>query len=105
MKIPRKIRVYIEIPISPINMEATVTHAMTMMNISLSGCFIKMDQALEVGMPLSFSLPLRNEKMLKLRGTIAREQDDPHGYGIRFEALTDELRSELALLIADSEDI
>src|SRR5919199_2620224 len=105
MKRPRKIRAYVEIPVSPINMGTVVLYAMTVMNVSLTGCFIKMDQALEVGMPLSFSLPLPEENMLELRGTIVREQGEPHGYGISFDAVDDEVRKELALLIADSEEL
>lgn len=104
MRTPRKVRGYVEIPVSPINMGSVILYAMTVVNISLTGCFIKMDQGLEVGTPLSFSLPLPEEKMLELRGTIVREQGDPHGYGISFDALTDEVRRELALLIADSEE-
>ena len=104
MTTPRKIRAYVEIPVSPIDTEQSIRYAMTVTNISLSGCFIKMDHALEVGMPLSFSLPLPEEKMLELRGTIAREQGEPHGYGINFDVVADEERRELALLIADSDE-
>lgn len=104
MTTPRKIRAYVKIPVSPIDMGTVVLYAMTIMNISLTGCFIKMDQALEVGTPLSFSLPLPEENMLELRGAIVREQDDPHGYGISFDALSDEAKRELALVIADSEE-
>jgi hypothetical protein len=98
----RKIRAYVEIPVSPANMEHSIRYAMTIRNISLSGCFIKMDQALEVGMPISFSIPLKDKRTLHLQGTISREQDDPHGYGISFDPVPDEERKELALLIADS---
>jgi hypothetical protein len=104
MKTPRKIRAYVEIPISPLEMGHAVLFAMTLTNISLSGCFIKMDQALEVGTHISFSLPLPDEKMLELRGTIAREEGEPHGYGMSFDALADEERRELALLIANSNE-
>jgi hypothetical protein len=105
MTIPRKIRAYIEIPISPIDLEHSIRYAMTVMNISLSGCFIKMEQALEVGTPISFSLPLPDDKRLELHGTIAREQSDPHGYGINFNQMSDEERKDLALLIADSNEL
>lgn len=104
MKRPRKIRAYVEIPVSPVDMGTVVLYAMTIMNISLTGCFIKMDHALELGTPLSFSLPLPEEKMLELRGTITRAQGDPHGYGISFDSIADEARSELALLIAEAEE-
>ncbi len=103
--IVRKIRAYVEIPLSPADMETPIRYAMTMTNISLSGCFIKMDQGLEIGMPLSFSLPLPGGGRLHLWGSIAREQGAPHGYGIIFNAMSGEQRRELALLIADSNEL
>ena len=105
MTIPRKIRAYVEIPVSPANMESQIRYAMTIINISLTGCFMKMDQGLEIGTPVSFSLPVQGEKTLNLWGAIAREQDTPHGYGISFNAMTEEERRELALLIADSNEL
>ena len=105
MTTPRKIRAYVEIPVSPSDLEHSIRYAMTITNISLSGCFMKMEQALEVGTPSSFSLPLPGGKTLTVRGTIAREQSDPHGYGINFEAMSDEERRELALLVADSDEL
>jgi hypothetical protein len=104
MKTPRKIRAYVEIPISPIEMGHAILYAMTITNISLSGCFIKMDQGLKMGTPLSFSVPLQDAKMLPVHGTVAREQGAPHGYGISFEVLPDEEQRELALLIANSNE-
>jgi hypothetical protein len=104
MVMPRKIRAYVEIPVSPVEMGHLILYAMTVMNISLTGCFIKIDQALEMGTPIAFSLPLRDEKMLELRGTITRQQGTPHGYGISFDLIPDEERKELALLIAASEE-
>ena len=65
---------------------------------------MKMDQGLKIGTPISFSLPLQGGKTLHLWGTIAREQDTPHGYGIIFNDMTEEERKELALLIADSNE-
>ena len=103
--IARKIRAYVEIPVSPANTETPIRYAMTITNISLSGCFMKMDQGLKIGTPISFSLPLQGEKTLSLWGAIAREQDTPHGYGITFNAMTEEVRRELALLIADSDEL
>lgn len=103
--IARKIRAYVEIPVTPADMENQIRYAMTIVNISLSGCFMKMDQGLEIGTPISFSLPLRGEKTLHLGGQIAREQETPHGYGIIFNAMTEEERRELALLIADSNEL
>jgi hypothetical protein len=105
MMIARKIRAYVEIPVSPTDMEHSIRYAMTITNISLSGCFMKMDQGLEVGTPISFSLPLPDAKTLSVRGTVAREQGDPHGYGINFDELPDAERKELALLIADSNEL
>lgn len=104
MTIPRKIRAYVEIPVTSSDMGHSILYAMTITNISLSGCFIKMDQSLEIGTPLSFSLPLRDEKMLRVRGTIRREHGQPHGYGISFDELSEEERRELALLIAASDE-
>ena len=103
--ITRKIRAYVEIPVSPADMDHLIRYAMTIVNISLSGCFVKMDQGLEIGIPISFSLPLQNGKCLHLWGSIAREQDTPHGYGVIFNAMSDEERRELALLIADSNEL
>ena len=105
MAIPRKIRAYVDIPVSPMDMEHSIVYAMTITNISLSGCFMKMDQGLEVGTPISFSLPLEAGKMLSIRGTIAREQEEPHGYGIIFNIMSDEERRELALLVANSNEL
>ena len=104
MTIPRKIRAYVEIPVSSTDIEHSILYAMTITNISLNGCFIKMDQGLVVRTPISFSLPLQEGKILNVRGTVAREQGEPHGYGIRFEGLPEEERRELALLIADSDE-
>ena len=102
--IARKIRAYVEIPVSPANMENPIRYAMTIMNISLSGCFMKINQGLEIGTPISFSLPLQGGQTLHLWGAIAREQETPHGYGIIFNAMTEDERRELALLIADSNE-
>lgn len=104
MIVVRKIRAYVEIPVAPSDTEHSIRYAMTITNISLTGCFIKMDQGLEVGTPVLFFLPLQDEKTLQIRGAIAREQSDPHGYGISFDAMPDEERRELALLIADSSE-
>ena len=105
MMIARKIRAYVKIPVSPTDIEHSIRYAMTITNISLSGCFMKMDQGLEVGTPIAFSLPLPGGKTLDVRGTVAREQYDPHGYGINFDELPDKERKELALLIADSMEL
>jgi hypothetical protein len=105
MMIARKIRAYVEIPVSPTDTEHSIRYAMTITNISLSGCFMKMDQGLEVGTPISFSLPLRDAKTLSLQGIVAREHGDPHGYGIIFDEMSDQERKELALLIADSNEL
>ena len=103
--IPRKIRAYVEVPVSPADVEHLIRYAMTITNISLSGCFMKMDHGLEIGTPISFSLPLPGGKTLHLWGSIAREQDTPHGYGIIFNAMNEEERRDLALLIADSDEL
>jgi hypothetical protein len=102
--IARKIRAYIEIPISPADIETPIRYAMTITNISLSGCFMKMDQGLQIGTPISFSLPLQGGKRLHLLGSIAREQETPHGYGIIFNTMTEDESKELALLVAGSNE-
>jgi hypothetical protein len=102
--ITRKLRAYVEIPVSPSDREHSIRYAMTIANLSLSGCFMKMDQGLKVGTPVSFSLLLQGGQTLQIRGTIAREHDGPHGYGISFDAMSNEERKELALLIADSDE-
>jgi hypothetical protein len=104
MMIARKIRAYVQIPISPISLEHSIRYAITVTNISLTGCFMKMELALESGTPISFSLPLEGGKTLNVQGTIAREQSDPHGYGVSFDAMSEDDRKELALLIADSDE-
>jgi hypothetical protein len=43
--------------------------------------------------------------MLNVQGTVTREHDEPHGYGVSFNAMSDEVRRELALLIADSMEL
>ena len=105
MMIARKLRAYVEIPISPADIEHSIRYAMTITNISLSGCFMKMDQGLEIGTPVAFSLPLQQTKTLTVRGRIVREQGAPHGYGITFDEMPDEDKKELALLIADSNEL
>lgn len=102
MMIARKVRAYVEIPVSLTDLRHSIRYAMTISNISLSGCFIKMDQGLKTGTPISCSLPLREGGTLEIRGTVVREQGDPHGYGIMFGELPAEDKKELALLIADS---
>ena len=102
MTIGRKIRAYVEIPSYPVDLEHSILFAMTVANISLSGCFIKTDRWLEIGTPISFNLPVPGGKMLDLQGTVVRQQSEPHGYGVSFEAMWENKRRELALLIADS---
>jgi len=102
MTVGRKIRAYVEIPAYPVDVQHSVLFAMTVANISLSGCFIKTDRWLEIGTPILFNLPAADGKMLDLQGTVVRQQGDPHGYGIHFEAMWENKRRELALLIADT---
>ena len=102
MTVARKIRAYVEIPAYPVDLQHSVLFAMTVSNISLSGCFIKTDRWLEIGTPILFNLPGSDGKMLDLQGTVVRQHPEPHGYGISFEAMWENKRRELALLIADS---
>jgi hypothetical protein len=75
----------------------------TITNISLSGCLVITDTHLTVGSTLSLSIPISGEKMLRLKGRVVREHG-PDGYGIGFEAMSDEYRRELALLIAETDE-
>ena len=105
MMIARKVRAYVEIPVHPADEGHEIHYAMSITNISLSGCFIKMEQRLEVGTAISFALPLGAGKMLNVQGTVAREHGEPHGYGVSFNAMSDEVRRDLACLIADSTEL
>ena len=101
---PRKIRVNVEIDGTSPNGGSFVLYRMLVTNISLTGCFIKTDQALEINAPVSFDLPLTNGESLQLDGKVVRKQDKPHGYGINFASMHRDHRRELALLIADSDE-
>ncbi len=101
---PRKIRINVEIEGYSPRAGGFVQYRMIVTNISLTGCFIKTDQLLEINAPISFDLPLTNEEGLQLDGKVVRQQYDPHGYGINFAPMDKDHRRELALLIADSDE-
>ncbi len=96
----RKLRAYVDIPT---NLGPDVTMNQTITNISLSGCLVRTDTQLAVGSSLSLSIPISGVKMLRLKGRVVREHGQD-GYGIGFEAMSDETRRELALLIAETDE-
>lgn len=101
---PRKIRINVEIEGYSPRAGGFVQYRMIVTNISLTGCFIKTDQSLEIDAPVSFDLPLTNEETLQLDGKVVREQYEPRGYGINFAPMNKDHKRELAMLIADSEE-
>src|ERR687884_1788616 len=94
----RKLRAYVDIPtyVGP-----AVTHALTITNISLSGCFLRTNTWLDIGTSISLRVTLPGGKMLPIEGRIVRRHTGPEGYGISFEAMSEAERKELALLIAN----
>ena len=97
----RKLRAYVEIPT---HLGPDVTMNQTITNISLSGCLLRTDTHLGVGSNLSLSIPISGGKLLRLKGRVVRQHDKPVGYGIGFEAISDQDRRELALLIAEADE-
>lgn len=95
----RKIRAYVDIPTY---MGHSNTHAMTITDISLSGCFLRTDMWLDSGTQISLGVSLGGGKILELKGLVVRHHDEPKGYGIGFATMSDEDRRELALLIAET---
>ncbi len=96
----RKIRAYVDIPT---HLGPDVTMNQTITNISLSGCLLITDTQLGVGVTLSLGIPISGVKMLRLKGRVVREHGQD-GYGIGFEAMSDEDKRELALLIAETDE-
>ncbi|MBA3356553.1 MAG: PilZ domain-containing protein, partial [Pyrinomonadaceae bacterium] len=68
-----------------------------------SGCLVRTDTQLAVGSSLSLSIPISGGETLRLRARVVREHG-LEGYGIGFEAMSDEYRRELALLIAETDE-
>ena len=99
MKESRKLRAYVNIPTY---MGSSNTHALTITNISLSGCFLRTDMWLDAGTKVSLGVPIQGGAILELAGMIVRQHSEPKGYGVRFFSLSDEERRELALLIAET---
>ena len=98
----RKLRAYVDIPT---HLGPDVTENLTITNISLTGCLLRTDTLLRMGSVISLGVPVPGRgRVLRLRGTVVREQDAPNGYGISFDELTDEDKRELALLIAESHE-
>lgn len=99
--IKRKIRAYIDLPTY---MSSPVTHAQTVTNISLSGCFLKTNAWLEVGASVSLRMQPPGGESLQIRGRIIRRHEEPVGYGIGFEEVSGEDRQKLSLLIAEADE-
>jgi hypothetical protein len=91
----RKVRGYVEIPVPIGDAGHSIRYAMTVADISLSGCLLKMDQSLKVRAPVRFSLPVGSGKSLELRGRVVREQGEPHGYDVSFDELAEEESKKL----------
>lgn len=96
----RKLRAYVDIP-THLGPDVTMNQMIT--NISLSGCLVITDTHLAVGSPLSLSIPISGGDTLRLNGRVVREHGRD-GYGIGFEAMSDEHRRDLALLIAETDE-
>jgi hypothetical protein len=96
----RKLRAYVDIP-THLGPDVTMNQAIS--NISLSGCLVITETHLAVGSSLSLSIPIPGRRTLKLKGTVVREHGKD-GYGIGFDAMSDEDRKELALLIAETDE-
>ncbi len=96
----RKLRAYVDIP-THLGPDVTMNQMIT--NISLSGCLVRTDTQLAVGSSLSLSIPISGGETLRLRARVVREHG-LDGYGIGFEAMSDEHRRELALLIAETDE-
>jgi hypothetical protein len=96
----RKLRAYVDIPT---HLGPDVTMNQTITNISLSGCLVITDTHLAVGSTLSLSIPISGANTLRLKGRVIREHG-PDGYGIGFEAMSDQDRRDLALLIAETDE-
>jgi len=97
----RKLRAYVDIPT---HLGPDVTENLTITNISLTGCLLRTDTQLKLGSNITLNVPAPGGEMLRLRGQIVRAQDEPNGYGISFDEMTDEERKGLALLIAESDE-
>lgn len=95
----RKLRAYVNIPTY---MGHSNTHTLTITNISLSGCFLRTDMWLDAGTKISLGVPLHGGRVLELAGMVVRHHDEPKGYGISFFSLSDDVRRELAILIAET---
>lgn len=97
----RKLRAYVDIPT---HLGSDVTENLIITNISLSGCLLRTATHLDVGSTLWLSVPIAGGGMLRLQGTVARQHENPNGFGISFETLSGEDRKELALLIAETDE-
>jgi hypothetical protein len=102
MKTRRKIRAYVKLPVVPSG--ETTRQPITLTNLSLTGCLLVTDAELRVGDSFAFYVERREGRGLPLTGTIIRRHADPAGYGVYFEPPGEEVRGELALLIANADE-
>jgi hypothetical protein len=96
----RKLRAYVDIP-THLGPDVTMNQMIT--NISLSGCLVRTDTQLAVGSTLSLGIPVSGGETLRVKGRVVRGHGQD-GYGIGFEAMSDEDRRKLALLIAETDE-
>lgn len=99
---PRKIRAYVRLSAAPVVGETS--RPITLRNISLSGCLLVTDAELSLGDSFGFYVETRSGRPLPLTGTVVRRQSEPRGYGVYFEPPAGEVRAQLALLIAGSDE-
>lgn len=98
--IERKLRAYVDIP-THLGPDVTMNQMIT--NISLSGCLMITSTQMAVGSTLALSIPTSGGETLRLNGRVVRLHGMA-GYGIGFEAMSDEHRRDLALLIAETDE-
>ncbi len=99
---PRKIRAYVKLPVVLPGGESR--HPITLRNVSLTGCLLVTDEELGVGDSFGFYVEAGAGRPVALTGTVVRRSESPRGYGVLFEPPAEEVRAELALLIAGADE-
>ena len=97
----RRIRAYVNLPT---RMGTSITQALMIRNVSLSGCLLITNMQIALDTPILLGVRMPDGSELKLQGVVVRQHDVPSGYGVSFNELTEEKRRELALLIAESKE-
>ncbi len=97
----RRIRAYVNLVT---RMETSITQALMIRNVSLSGCLLVTNMQIALDTPILLGVRMPDGGELQLQGVVVRQHDVPSGYGISFNELTEEKRRELALLIAESKE-